>query len=172
MCESPMAYLMLKCSFYETLFLQTYSVLLPHFQTDLVTLSKQCSFSLMRGGICVPDTIFFYVNCNMRLAEQNFNSNRKCLQVIINCILLLSRDKNKRSILFLPHPLHLLLGLILFCVFAHICHGNQYWNFGGYDSAEYFSVFIAELGSGSPVRKRSIPTYYKDGGVGQTIFFY
>lgn len=42
---------------------------------------------------------------------------------------------------------------------------------GDIDSAEYFSVFNAELGSRSPVRKRSIPTY-KDGGVGQTIFFY
>lgn len=42
---------------------------------------------------------------------------------------------------------------------------------GDIDSAEYFSVFNAELGSGNPVRKRSIPTYYKDGGVGQTIFF-
>lgn len=43
---------------------------------------------------------------------------------------------------------------------------------GDIDSAEYFSVFIAELGGGSPVRKRSIPMYSKDGGVGQTIFFY
>ena len=44
-------------------------------------------------------------------------------------------------------------------------------NLGDIDSAEYFSVFIAELGSGSPIRKRSISMYCKDGGVGQANFF-
>ena len=44
-------------------------------------------------------------------------------------------------------------------------------NLGDIDSAEYFSVFIAELGSGSPMRKRSIPMYCKDGGAGQANFF-
>lgn len=90
-------------------------------------LSKQCNF--FPNGMnqtYAGYNFFFNFNYNMRLAEQNLNSNRRCLQVpkghnSYKSILLLTREKIKNPLSLLPQPLHLFFGLTLFsvlCVFA------------------------------------------------------